>query len=474
MERSGLRFVEAMAGTWRRRGEDVERPIAFEAVVTFPSVPNPLGTARGELRGVLRAADLARASRAVGSIELSPVRERALRYRLDLTGDDGRPYRVEGRKSIDWLRPVPTWTTMPATIADGAGTVVGTATLRFAKGDVPALIMSMRPAGRHPARRGGGKTRTAVGELERRRWDGRRGRLEVWYDTFTDPRTGDGFWLHHELVAPLAGVPYAHGWVAAFPADAAPAWERFGPHPVAGGEWFEAGPVRAAAGLRRGEAGSARWELRYEDGSDPLFTFPAAAWRRELLPSSQVVASPAASFSGTLQVGGRTFELEGARGAAARIYGRGNAQRWAWLHADLGHGDVLEVVAAVGRRPALRHLPPAAFVRLRAGGLGGSGELDWPRSSLAAAPRFGAHLGAGEWSVRGRVGSRRLQVSVRLPPERCVVVGYTDPDGESATCTNTERADAHVVVEADAGGRWEVTGDWDLRASAHSELGTRP
>ena len=34
------------------------------------------------------------------------------------------------------------------------------------------------------------------------RWRGQAGRLEVWYLTATDPRTGTGLWLHHEVVAP--------------------------------------------------------------------------------------------------------------------------------------------------------------------------------------------------------------------------------------------------------------------------------
>ena len=55
------------------------------------------------------------------------------------------------------------------------------------------------------------------------------------------------------------------------------------------------------------------------------------------------------------------------RGAVAHIYGHGNARRWGWIHADLGHGDVLEVVTAVSRKAALRNLPPMAFVRFRCG-----------------------------------------------------------------------------------------------------------
>ena len=67
----------------------------------------------------------------------------------------------------------------------------------------------------------------------------RPGRLEVWYDSVTDPVSGTGFWLHHELVSPTDGsAPYTHGWVAAFPPGEAPLLQRFGPGPLLPGPRF--------------------------------------------------------------------------------------------------------------------------------------------------------------------------------------------------------------------------------------------
>jgi hypothetical protein len=239
-----------------------------------------------------------------------------------------------------------------------------------------------------------------------------------------------------------------HGWAAWFPVDRPPVWDRFGPSPVEPGElgWPLAG-----------EAGSLAWALTVDEATGrpgppgppgpPLWTFPRAVWERQLLPAAQVVAAPSARVTG--QVCGSPFD---GTGGLARIYGHGNAQRWAWLHADLGDGDVCEVVTAVARRPGLDRLPAAAFVRVRLAG------RDLP---LALAR---TRLGLPSWSVRGRVGRRRLRIDVTIPPDRAVAVGYVDPDGGEATCTNSERADARVVV-----------GDrtWDLVATAHAEVGTR-
>ncbi|MBV8984778.1 MAG: hypothetical protein JO248_10100 [Acidimicrobiia bacterium] len=70
-----------------------------------------------------------------------------------------------------------------------------------------------------------------IADLGQPRWRGQRHRLEVWYATFTDPATGDGYWLHHEIVAPTdpAAQPYAHGWFSRFPANGEPSTQRFGP-----------------------------------------------------------------------------------------------------------------------------------------------------------------------------------------------------------------------------------------------------
>ena len=499
--RVGTRFTEAMAGTWRRAGGR-EHAIRFDLVASTDTLLRPLGTVGGRLVGRIHVAGLARDVPAAGTIELSPVEHRRVRYTLAFTGDDGTAMCLDGWKSIDWRRPLTTWTTLPATITDVAGAVIGTADLRFAWRDLPSLVSSVRPLvhGALPL------------ELHRRRWDGRPGRLEVWYETFTDPGTGTGYWLHHELVAPAAAParpgsarssarrasapfgadsataepagpgrapsraldeglragPHVHGWMAVFPPGVAPTLARYGPLPVGAGPSPAGGEVEVSRGVRRGAAGSLRWDLRFTGTAPPVLTFPAAAWRHELLPGAQVVAVPTAVFSGTIETEGRTVDICDAPGASARVYGHGNAERWAWLHADLGGGDLLEVVAASPRRPGLRYLPPVTLVQLRLGG------RDWPAKPLLAAARFRCRLDFPRWTVTGIAGDRRLAVDVHVPAERSVAVDYSDPDGAPSTCTNSERADATVVVQRRRGGRWTDERSWELAGTAHAEVGMRP
>lgn len=305
--------------------------------------------------------------------------------------------------------------------------------------------------------------------LGRPRWQGEADRVEVWYATFTDHERGLGGWIHHETVAPTREreqAPYAHGWTAVFPASGRPVLERFGPAPVevaAAGAWHEVAGCAVGPGVLRGEAGSLAWDLAFDDDSPPLYTFPRRVWERELLPASQIVPWPQARFTGRLTVAGEVLDVDG-RGALARIHGHGNANRWGWLHADLEGGGTLEIVAAQARRPGLRLVPPLPLVQLRL-----PGRRDWPANPLLAAPLLRARLRPDGFSVRGRVGRAHLDVDVRLPAEQSVALGYADPDGATATCTNSERSSATIRYRAPGTNR-----HWELAGTAHAEVGTRP
>lgn len=290
------------------------------------------------------------------------------------------------------------------------------------------------------------------------RWRGQAGRLEVWYATLSDPGTGAGLWIHCETVAPTRGAPYAHGWVSWFRPDGSPRTQRFGPErvrPASGACWFDAAGVRVAEERLAGRAGSLAWDLSWADAARPLWTFPRPAWERELLPGAQVVLAPTADFTGSLTVDGTAGLVAGWRGGVAHIYGHGNARRWGWIHADLGGGDVLEVVTAVSHKPGLRRLAPLAFVRFRLDG------KDWPASPLPSL-WMRTRLGVPDWQLAGRIGGRRVLIRVQQPPDRCVSLGYTDPDGGAAVCTNTEQARIHLEL---GDRRWSVLG--------HAEVGVR-
>lgn len=298
----------------------------------------------------------------------------------------------------------------------------------------------------------------------RPRWDGTPGRLEVWYTTLTDPVSGAGVWLHHELIAPSdGGEAFAHGWAAVFPVDGPVVSGRFGDGPFAGGDGFRAGDVLVAGERLAGSAEGLSWDLGVRGGGRPMFTFPEWAWRREVLPTAHMVVAPGARFDGEVRWADSVLRIADGIGATARVYGHGNAVRWVWLHADLGGGDVLEVVGGVSGRPVLRWLPPLTFVRLRVGG------EDWIPGLL---PVMRTRIGWPRWSVWGSGRGIRVRVDVELVEGRVLAVPYREPDGRTAAvCRNSERANAVVRVERKERGGWWRLRRWDVDGAAHAEVG---
>ncbi len=481
------RCQEIMTGQARLAGEDRPRAAMLDLAADVPGLLLPWTDVEAGLTGRVRIDGWADDPGATGTLRIAPVAARRIRYRLTFTTTGGHQMHLDGWKSVSPAHLLASVTTLPATITDEAGNVAAETQLRFdPRHALGPMLASFRI---RPTSRG-----TAPGKSHRNsrvpqrapaqpaaaylppRWRGQPGRLEVWYTTLTDPATGTGCWLHHELVAPAAGgKARVHGWAAIFPPDGAPILARFGPvawRAPDGDTVFAAGDVHMTPATLRGSAGSGkawiRWHLTSSDGGPPLFTFPRWAWEREALPGAQIVPVPTGSFHGTVRYGDREVSLAGAPGGTAHIYGHGNPERWAWLHADLGGGDVCEVVAASSTRSGLGKLPPLPFVRLRVDG------TDWPPGDpMLHAFRFVARIGLPTWTVLGIAGDRRMRIQVTQPAGRTVTVGYTGPDGSAAVCRNSERADAVITLQQRTAHGWRAKRRWRLDGTAHAEVGAR-
>lgn len=538
-------FHEIMTGQARLAGEERSRQILLDLAVDVPGLLRPQGDVEAAVTGRVKIGGWAEDITATGTMRISPVAARRIRYMIDFATRDGRKMHLDGWKSVSFARLMRSMTRLPVTITDQEGDITGEAQLRFdvLRSLVPMLASFRVRRAPLPERAVPGRVPAAAPPARAympSRWRGQPGRLEVWYTTLTDPATGTGIWLHHELVAPAGhGRPYTHGWAAVFPPDGAPALARFGPqpwHPPGGGAVFASGDVvltattlRGTAGARAtlrsigttgarriagtagtagiagtagtesgaaaaGDAGPAgtpgtvgsagtpgtrtaagapqhttiSWDLTSDTGGVPLFTFPRWAWEREALPGAQIVPMPSAIFRGTITYGDRSLTLDAARGGTARIFGHGNPHRWAWLHADLGGGDVCEVVAASSNRPGFKNLPPMPLVRLRVGG------RDWPAGDpILHSTRFISRIRLPTWIVLGVAGDRRIRIQVTQPPERTIAVDYTDPDGTAAVCRNCERADAVITLQRRTPYGWQSQRRWRLDGTAHAEVGAR-
>ena len=467
------RFHEIMTGLARLAEEERSRPAQLDLAADVPGLLRPWGDVEAALAGRVRIEGWADDPDAAGTLRIAPVAARRIRYRLSFTTNDGRRMHLDGWKSVSFARLLHSMTTLPATIMDEKGQLAAETQLRFdLRHALGPMIASFRV---RPAARRASRAPTPRAYLPSR-WRGQPGRLETWYTTLTDPATGTGCWLHHELVAPAGGgTAHVHGWAAVFPPDGAPVLARFGPQPwgaPAGDTVFAADEVLMTPARLRGSAGTGhaqiRWDLTVGEDGPPLFTFPRWAWEREALPAAQIVPVPTGAFHGALRYGDRELTLTGAPGATGHVYGHGNPERWAWLHADLGGGEVCEVVAATSTRPGLNKLPPLPLVRLRIDG------EDWPPGDpMVHAARFIARIGLPTWTVLGMAGDRRIRIQVTQQADRTVEVGYTDPDGSTAVCRNSERADAVITLQHRMAHGWQAQRHWRLDGTAHAETGAR-
>ncbi|MFI6448443.1 hypothetical protein [Kitasatospora sp. NPDC050543] len=473
----GTAFSETMLGTVRLAGEPDVRPVRLDLAARADTPLLPHRTTLATVNGRVRIRGLADDPAAVGELEISPLAGRRIRYRLEFTAA-GRRHTLDGWKSISPWRPLASMTILPYSIFED-GREAGRGMLRFplATGLLPFLASWRFPRpdrpdrpdrpGSGPSRRGP-RRGSRLDEPHTPRWDGTPARTEVWYTTLTDPVGGTGVWLHHELTAPADGSPaHTHGWIALYPPEGPVEHARYGPQP-----WQPPAPGGPGPHRLRGAAGPYTWDLTEHPTGRPLYTMPRWAWRYGVLPAAHLLPSATSRYTGTIIHPGGRLRLDGAPGAGARIHGHGHARRWAWLHADLGHGDVLELVAAVAGRRGLDRLPPLVFLRLRRGG------RTWPRSALrpalglAGAGRFRARIGLPTWTVTGRTGLRRIRVTVHQPAGRTLALDYTDPDGSRAVCRNSEAADAEITLER-WWGRWRPEARWDLAGTAHAEVGGR-
>jgi hypothetical protein len=226
----GTTFTETMTGSVRLAGEDEARPIRVDLAVRSEQVLLPQRTTDGALTGRIRITGWADDPDVQGELEISPLARRRIRYRINFTAE-GRRYVLDGWKSISPSRPIKSMTVLPFVLMEeGAeeGEQAAEGTLRF---PLTTQLIPFLASFRFPRADGG----AAEGDRHLApRWDGTPGRTEVWYTTMTDPATGTGLWLHHELVAPADGsAAYTHGWVARFPAGGESPVEhaRFGPEP---------------------------------------------------------------------------------------------------------------------------------------------------------------------------------------------------------------------------------------------------
>ena len=152
-------FSEVMAGPARLGGARGQRQLRLELDVTAPGLLKLWADTEATMTGRAQLDGVADDPTASGTMQIAPIRRRRLRYQLTFRTDDGRMLRLDGWKSVSYLRPIRSMITLPATIYEADGRVFAEALLKFDLRDLPRFAGSFRyrrvrraaPAGPAPA-----------------------------------------------------------------------------------------------------------------------------------------------------------------------------------------------------------------------------------------------------------------------------------------------------------------------------------
>jgi len=317
-------------------------------------------------------------------------------------------------------------------------------------------------------------------EDNHRRWaNDERGRYEVWYATWNDPKTGQGFWLRYITEAPVAGALRGELWFARF--DPNNAERTFGMHKAFPTVESATTPFRVeiggaqlghdhAIGELVGGGHVVEWNLRWDAAAESLRLLPGVAYLRGGLFETTVLSPNArVAMSGTLVVDGEMIAFERVVFGQSHVWGKKHAFAWTWGHcADFpGAPDaVLELYAGRLQRRGVT-TPPTVLAVLRLDGK--LYELNQLRHLAVNRARWRV----GQVELTATSLRTRIEVELTAPPDAFVNAPYEDPDGTHLWCANTEIGDARLVVFERAGLGWREVRRLDTRGRAHFEIGSR-
>jgi hypothetical protein len=198
----------------------------------------------------------------------------------------------------------------------------------------------------------------------------------------------------------------------------------------------------ACWGRVEGKGHSARWDLRFEPCEKPFLHFPESLYGSGQVESAMLSPHFSTTFSGTIQVDGRIFELAGDPGQQSHTWGRQHPPHWLWAHCNSFGDDPDAAMELVCSRPEKGH-PASLEAHVLFARVGGREHrllslLDKSKSKSTASP--------GSWQLWAEGATTRIEVAIECRPTGLVEAHYVDPNGASAYCVNTEVASAALKV----------------------------
>ena len=274
------------------------------------------------------------------------------------------------------------------------------------------------------------------------------GHYESYYLRAAHPNGPLGLWIRYTVHKRPGAQPNGSLWFTLFDAAAEGpvAFKVTQPAPRASTvDFIEIAGARFGTGIVTGEAGGAAWNLSYETDALPLLHLPREWMYRARVPRTKTLSPhPAAFYSGTVNVNGRTIELDRWPGMVGHNWGAEHAERWVWMH-GIGFEGFSEtgtwIDVAIGR------------VKL------GPVTTPWIANGSLSLGGVRHRLGGVERTRSTRVNEKPTRCDFQLPGDAVTVRGtvgsdaknfvgwvYADPDGSEHNTVNCSISDMELTV----------------------------
>jgi hypothetical protein len=147
MAKLGFEFRETMTGSYTLAGQPgVERPLRFQLRVHAEDAVAYARDHLAQASGTLEMDGFADEVAVAGTMLLTPLVKRVIRYELGFVANDGLPYKLAGQKDIRLSDLVGSLTTLPVQILDASGKAVARAQVKFdVRGDLLKFLASWKP-----------------------------------------------------------------------------------------------------------------------------------------------------------------------------------------------------------------------------------------------------------------------------------------------------------------------------------------
>lgn len=280
----------------------------------------------------------------------------------------------------------------------------------------------------------------------------RQGHYESFYQRGNHPDRPLAFWIRYTIFSPKDRPEQAIGelWAIVFDGETGEHVVAKEEHPIASAHFardhfraqvadslLEAGRL---VGRAHGPAQTIAWDLRYHDGGEPLLVLKRAAYDRAFPPAKGLVAVPLAVYDGTLQVNGRTIDVDGWVGSQNHNWGSRHTDAYAFGQVagfDNAPESFLEVFTAQVRVGPV-HVPKVTGLALRHHGR--THEVVGLRKGM----RVDAEYGYFYWRFTAGTEQVRIDGEFEAAPEDFVALNYYNPPGGTKQCLNTKIAQCHV------------------------------